>query len=104
MTSDKMFSELENVKFDFIYIDGDHSYEQVLRDLNNSFKVLKVGGCILVDDYAWIKDTVRRAVNDFYNTHFDTALRLCLDWDYQFAFVKTKHYTVVEDGKITYTD
>jgi len=104
MTSDKMFSELDNVKFDFIYIDGDHSYEQVLRDLNNSFKVLKVGGVILVDDYAWIKDTVRRAVNDFYNAHFDNALRLCLDWDYQFAFVKTKNYTVVEDGKITHSD
>lgn len=90
MTSDKMFSELDNVKFDFIYIDGDHSYEQVQQDLNNSFKVLKVGGVILVDDYAWVKDTVRRAVNDFYNANLDNALRLCLDWDYQFAFVKTK--------------
>lgn len=88
MTSDKMFSELDIINFDFIYIDGDHSYEQVQRDLNNSFKVLKVGGLILVDDYAW--ETVRKAVNEFYNANISSALRLCLDCDYQFAFTKTK--------------
>ena len=88
MTSDKMFSELDIITFDFIYIDGDHSYEQVVKDLNNSFKVLKVGGIILLDDYGW--ESVRRAVNEFYNANLSSALRLCLDCDYQFAFTKTK--------------
>ena len=39
--------------FDWVYIDGDHSYDAVLSDLNVWFPKLKVGGKIVLDDYTW---------------------------------------------------
>ncbi|MGH7275378.1 MAG: class I SAM-dependent methyltransferase [Nitrospiria bacterium] len=36
--------------FDVVYIDGDHTFEQVLRDWNNAVAVLSLGGIIVVDD------------------------------------------------------
>jgi hypothetical protein len=51
--------------FDFMYIDGSHSYHDVKKDLENCFNKTKVGGAIGVDDYHpnWIG--VYRAVQDF---------------------------------------
>ena len=51
MTSDQFFAQ-NNKKFDFIFIDGMHTYEQVHVDIKNSIKVLKLfvlikpNGCI----------------------------------------------------------
>ncbi|NDB66216.1 MAG: class I SAM-dependent methyltransferase [Euryarchaeota archaeon] len=53
MSSDDWFSKQEDNYFDWVYLDGDHSYAGVLRDLNNSLRVVKKGGLILGDDYAW---------------------------------------------------
>ena len=52
MTSDNFFNQ-NTSKFDFIYIDGDHSKDQVLKDLQNSWAVLNANGFLLVDDYMW---------------------------------------------------
>ena len=49
MTSDKFFIENKE-KFDLIFIDGLHVYEQVIKDIFNSIKVLKENGIILVHD------------------------------------------------------
>ena len=38
-------------KFDFIYIDGDHSAEGVKSDMELSWKLLKIGGIMALDDY-----------------------------------------------------
>ncbi len=38
--------------FDYIYIDGDHSYEMAMSDLNNALSCLNKGGFILLDDSA----------------------------------------------------
>jgi hypothetical protein len=37
--------------FDFIYIDGDHNAKAVLEDMILSWRLLKIGGIMLVDDY-----------------------------------------------------
>jgi hypothetical protein len=53
-TSDLFFKKnCSNKKcyYDIIYIDGDHFYETVFRDLINSFKVLKKGGLLIIDDF-----------------------------------------------------
>ena len=77
MTSDRWFKLFQNHMLDFldwIYIDGDHSYEGCLRDLENSLKVVKQGGLILGDDYGWpnakwFKPGVTKAVDEFINRH-----------------------------------
>lgn len=45
-----------NNLFDFIYIDGDHTADQVARDAENAWKLLKSGGIIAFDDYQWGQD------------------------------------------------
>ena len=70
MTSDEWFAEHKDVELDWIYIDGDHSYEATLKDLNNAFAIVKKGGMILGDDYKWpnarwSKPGTTKAVNEF---------------------------------------
>jgi len=73
MTSDDFFA-INRIKFDFIYIDGDHSSYQVAIDAENALKVCQVGGIIAFDDYGWegMKYEVSRpkqAVDKFLKTH-----------------------------------
>ena len=53
MGSDQYFDMLEDDdKFDVIFIDGLHHWQQVARDIANSIDHLNEGGVILVDDCA----------------------------------------------------
>ena len=51
-------------EFDFIFVDGDHSYEQTLADCEAYYPLLKKGGFFCGHDYTSI-EAVSRAVNDF---------------------------------------
>jgi predicted O-methyltransferase YrrM len=48
---------------DYIFIDGDHSYEAVLRDVRAYWSKVKVGG--LFTGHDWILDNVKQAVTEF---------------------------------------
>lgn len=52
MPSDDYFSRFQkpDERFDVIFIDGLHSFDQTLRDLLNAVECLKEGGVIVVDD------------------------------------------------------
>jgi hypothetical protein len=53
---------------DWVYIDGDHTYDAVNEDLEAFYALLKPGGVIAGDDYGmvgWWDDGVKRAVDDF---------------------------------------
>jgi SAM-dependent methyltransferase len=41
--------------FDFVYVDGSHRAPDVLMDLVLSFRTLKGGGVMIMDDYEWVK-------------------------------------------------
>ena len=41
----------EGIKYDLIYIDGDHNAYGVLKDIVMAWQLLKVGGFFLIDDY-----------------------------------------------------
>ena len=43
----------DNQQFDFIYIDGSHQAPDVLTDACMAWQLLKTGGIMLFDDYAW---------------------------------------------------
>lgn len=50
-TSDEFFYSLPaSKKFDLIYLDGLHTYEQTARDFHNSLRHLRSGGAIVIDD------------------------------------------------------
>lgn len=49
MTSDKFF-EMNNERFDIVFIDGLHHAEQVYKDIINSLEVLEEGGTIVCHD------------------------------------------------------
>jgi glycosyltransferase involved in cell wall biosynthesis len=49
-TSDEYFSEKDVDEKDVIFIDGMHQSEYVLRDINNSIRILSYGGKLFMDD------------------------------------------------------
>ena len=49
MTSDEYFKKFKD-KFDLIFIDGLHHYNQVKKDINNSINFLSENGVILLHD------------------------------------------------------
>ena len=44
----------EQAQFDFIYVDGSHSADEVLADAVMSFGLLKKNGYMIFDDYLWM--------------------------------------------------
>jgi L-rhamnose mutarotase len=54
-TTDMMFKLLShyNIKSDLIYVDADHEYESVLKDLSSYYTILNDGGYIFGDDVCW---------------------------------------------------
>jgi hypothetical protein len=60
--------EFDDHYFDWIYIDANHFYDYILKDLEMSFEKVKTNGLITGDDYTWGRKKgypVRRAVQDF---------------------------------------
>jgi hypothetical protein len=72
---------IDGLELDYVYIDGNHSYESVKLDLENSAKMIKRDGIIGIDDYinfmAEIDHSsiseygVIRAVNEFLKDNHD---------------------------------
>jgi predicted O-methyltransferase YrrM len=63
--SDYLINNFEDDSLDFIFIDGDHTYEGVKKDIENSFRKVKKGGIIAGDDYELIP-SVNQAVDEFF--------------------------------------
>ena len=68
MPSAEFFASCEPASVDWVYVDGDHSYEGCKRDLEGSLVIVRPGGTIFGDDYT-NKPGVRRAVDEFVAQH-----------------------------------
>ena len=83
MTSDQFF-EQNTQKFDFIYIDGAHTYDQIIKDAENALKFSKVGTIIGFDDYNWdISRDPELAINKFlekYNSQVELLTKNYQVW------------------------
>jgi hypothetical protein len=44
---------VEGQQFDFVYVDGSHSADEVLADAVMAFGLLKKNGYMIFDDYLW---------------------------------------------------
>jgi len=64
LTSDDAVKELDSETYDFIYIDGIHTYEQVKIDIENYLPLVKPGGIIGGHDYIGPWAGVRQAVDE----------------------------------------
>jgi predicted O-methyltransferase YrrM len=60
----------EQVRADLIYIDGSHKAQDVLTDAVLAWKLLKVGGVMIFDDYLW------RLPQDQYGIHSNPKLAI----------------------------
>jgi predicted O-methyltransferase YrrM len=65
MTSDEFFEKTQE-KFDIIFIDGLHVYEQVYRDIRNSLAVLNPGGTVVCHDMLPPTEWHQRPANEFH--------------------------------------
>ena len=69
MTSNEFFLT-NSMKYDLIFVDGDHSSNQVKIDINNSWEILNKGGYLILDDYMWwfykdLKKNPSSSINNF---------------------------------------
>lgn len=62
MTSDDFFENYITQKYDIIFIDGLHIFEQVYRDIINSLNNLNEGGIIVVHDCNPVTEITQRRV------------------------------------------
>jgi predicted O-methyltransferase YrrM len=88
-TSDEMINKLDDNTVDFVYIDGDHSAEQVYKDAVNMFSKMKNNSIILFDDYLFNVNGVitQHGIDKFlqeYNGKYELLFK-----DYQ-AAIKVK--------------
>lgn len=60
--SDDAALEFEDESLDFVFVDGLHTYEQVLKDCINYYPKVKKGGYIIGHDFARIQDVNKAAV------------------------------------------
>lgn len=56
-TSMEALGDFEDNSMDFVYIDGNHSYENTTEDLENYWNKVKVGGILAGDDFYELSDT-----------------------------------------------
>lgn len=94
--------------YDFVYIDGCHHSEYVLRDAVMSFLLLKEGGIMAFDDYLWRGGEFRGtrlgvwnpqpAVDSFLAIH--TGSVEVLDRGYQVWIRKTRDFPDLAEGVI----
>lgn len=63
LPSSEAFSHIADNSLDYIFIDGDHSYEAVLRDVKLYWSKVKPGGIFAGHD--WNLENVTRAVTEF---------------------------------------
>lgn len=61
--SDTAHRHIPSGSLDYIFIDGDHSYDAVYKDLRNYFDKVKPGGIFSGHDFSW--EGVTRAVYEF---------------------------------------
>tara|TARA_Y100000389_G_C17265396_1_gene415187 strand:+ start:174 stop:803 length:630 start_codon:yes stop_codon:yes gene_type:complete len=64
--SNNILKKIDMKKIDYIFLDGGHTYETVLNDLESCLEVVEGGGTILCDDYnLGHAPGVKNSIDDF---------------------------------------
>jgi len=89
MTSDEFFKN-NNLKFDVIYIDGLHTYDQVLKDFINSINSLSDRGMIFIHDILPTKSIYQdsdRKTSVWNGDVWKLGLQLCQEGNFKKNFI-----------------
>lgn len=74
-----LISQSQIQSFDMVYVDGSHQAPDVLADAVMAFRLLRVGGIMVFDDYLWAEDlsygsdllrSPKLAIDAFINCYF----------------------------------
>jgi methyltransferase family protein len=93
LTSDAFFAA-NRQQFDFVFIDGLHTYDQVRRDVINSIKFLKPGGYVALHDMlpgSWREHHVPRLSEAWTGDVWKVAFELARSKGIDFKIVKIDH-------------
>jgi len=78
--SQEILKKFEDNYFDWVYIDANHTYEFVKRDLETSYPKIKHGGFITGDDYGyegkWWNENTTKAVDGFVSQGFAKLIKI----------------------------
>lgn len=116
LTSDDFFKQNKE-KFDIVFIDGLHEYEQVAKDIDNSIACLNEGGTIVLHDLNPHSDIIQRVpresaewTGDCWKAMLDyrlqfKSLAFTIDTDYGVGIIKpdqTPFKEEIEGGEYTW--
>ena len=74
--SEIIFNTIDNLEYDYIFIDGEHTYDALKRDLKNYYSKVKNGGLISGHDYNL--PGISTAISDFKNeNNIEVDLKFC---------------------------
>ena len=86
--------------FDLIYVDASHFPHNTILDGCLAFRLLRVGGCVIFDDYGWKRTkrapahvTPKVGIDAFEKTH-ERFIEPAKVHEYQRAWYKTKDMEV----------
>jgi hypothetical protein len=98
--SETVYHRFSDNYFDFLYLDGLHTYDQLSLELDLYWRKVKVGGILMGDDYGWQNgggvhslhegDNLARAVNDFLKKLPSDSYKLDLKCHQQFIIYKIR--------------
>jgi predicted O-methyltransferase YrrM len=77
-TSDNAYATVKAMDevFDFVFIDGLHTHEQIEKDLNNYSQLIRKGGVIACHDYNHPNfPLLTKAIDDFARHHFTEVIK-----------------------------
>ena len=90
-TSDNFFRDNKE-KFDLIFIDGLHTFDQILKDFKNSFKFLNEGGYIVMHDLLprnWLEEHLPRISNNWCGDVWKISFLLTNIKNHEFSIILT---------------
>ena len=82
------FFNIKNNKFDFCFIDGDHSYEGTMIDLVGCHNLLEKNGLLVIDDV--LHGPVKKALCDFLNKNTNMYKKINNDLKTMSGYIKVK--------------
>jgi len=94
MTSDEFFKKYNDLKFDVIFIDGLHIYEQCQKDCINSMKQLNENGIIFFHDFlprSFFEEKVPRKQSTWSGDVWKVAVELANSKNVKFKIINIDH-------------